>query len=105
MKYKKFIVGNADLTAADFKFIEEHIEAAIPDNNIQVVNPFTNEERTASPLTGTLINMVQDLAYNDFKGAVLDKWKVKSTNVVQKFDRARNIMRKLDMNLYYALLD
>ena len=104
MKYKKFIV-DADLTAADLKFIEEHIEAAIPDNDIQVMNPFTYDEHTANPLTGTLINMVQDLAYNDFKGAVLDKWKVKSTNVVQKFDRARNIMRKLDMNLYFALLD
>jgi len=93
------------LTAADQKFINTHITPNINEWVKGVSNPFSGETFPASPLIATLVQMVQDLSYTEFSTTSLNKWGCTKGNAVQKFDRARYIVLKLDSKLYMSILD
>jgi hypothetical protein len=95
------------LTAADEKFIEQYIKPKLTedDGTSHVTNPFSGESIQTTPLIATIIGMVQDLAYNDFHPWMISKWGLTKGNAVQKFDRARHIVLKLDSHVYMQILD
>jgi hypothetical protein len=98
-------MSKSKLTVADEKFIDQHITSHVSDDNTVVGNPFTGEEIGTTPLIATIVWMVQDLAYEDFQPWVLEKWGLTRGNAYQKFDRAKNIVLKLDSDVYMKILD
>ena len=93
------------LTDADKKFIAEHIDPHVNEKINTVSNPFTGESMETTPQITTLVEMIQNLSFNDFHPNALKKWRCTPTNCVSKFDRARMIVLKLDKNVYYKIID
>lgn len=94
-----------NLTNADKKFLTEHITPLIHEELRTVSNPFTGAIIQTTPQIATLVKMIQDLSYNDFNLNMLKKWGCKQTNYISKFDRARQIVLKLDKNIYFEIID
>ena len=93
------------LTDADKKFITEHIDPLVHEELHEATNPFTGARIETTPQIATLVRMIQELSYNNFNPRVLKKWGCKQTNCVSKFDRARQIVLKLDKNIYFEIVD
>jgi len=109
MKYKNYIPsGVKDINAADIKFLEQHIEPKIQDSDVGIQNPWSGTAESVNPLIGTLVEMIYDISYNQDYGLpphILNKWGLKKTNWISKFDRARYIVLKLDKEIYFNFID
>lgn len=116
MDYKKWTKDpNYPMTEADHKFIKLHILENCEEMNedmekkgfeqVTCTNYMSGIKVKTNPLLATLTQMVLELSINNFNGASMKYWGVKQTNVIQKFDRARGIIRKLDLDFYMQIID
>ncbi len=93
------------LTPADQKFLDLHIAPRVHESNLQAANPFSGWSTITTAQIATLVQMAQDLIYNDFSAWALEKWGCTSGNQIQKFDRAKSIILKLDSGIYMNVID
>lgn len=101
MNYKKFIPAEAkDVTAADHKFVEAHVVEHMSEGDKTITNPFSGETKTVNPLIGALHQMIEDL-----QDGLFSKYGLTSKNWVQKFDRARYLILKVDQGIYMKFVD
>ena len=98
MNYKEFMPGK--VTAADYKFVERHVVKHMTEGDKTIKNPFSGETAVVNPLIGALYQMIEDL-----QNGMLEKYGLKSTNWVSKFDRARYLILKLDQEIYSNFID
>ena len=102
--YKKFIPKTAKLTAADYKFIEAVIVPKITTAGV-IVNMFSGHQQVVNPIIKALHDFVMKLSLTDFDLDVLIDYDVSFGSRIQKFDRARYIIMKLDKQVYYNFID
>ncbi len=98
------------LTEADNKFIRDFLNAKEEDFNAQNVirtNRFTGEDFEVSPIVAKAIDFVYTI-----EGAFGNESRLKRIssnltvgNAVQKFDRARMLVMKMDSKAYMGILD
>lgn len=100
-----------NLTKADQKFISEFIDPIPVRKDCReepvAFNHFTGCSYMASPIVSKLVNFVQKLEQaqdNPFILAAINP-NLKPSNWVQKFDRARMIILKLDPLVYSNVID
>lgn len=116
MDYRKWMKDpNYPITEADHKFIKLHILDKCEEMNeemkekgaeqVTCTNYISGIKKKTNPLLATLTQMILELSFNNFNNASMKYWGVKQTNVTQKFDRARSIIRKLDGNFYMDIID
>lgn len=104
--------NGAKVTPADKKFVEQHLSKVIENLEkseanwkSEVRNPFSGESIEANPLEKSIVLFVQELSYNEFSPAVLAKYGISQGSAVQKFDRARYLLLKINQSMYSAILD
>jgi len=92
------------LTIADNKFISEFI---VVKEAKTLTNIFSGEEVDCNPLVTALVTFIWDLQLVINRESNLADLHPKLTNknMTQKFDRARNIVRKLNPTVYMTLID
>jgi len=92
------------LTIADNKFISEFI---VVKEAKTLTNIFSGEEVDCNPLVTALVTFIWDLQLVMCgKGNLANLHpKLTNNNMTQKFDRARNIVRKLNPTVYMTLID
>lgn len=116
MNYKKYTADSEiKLKPADEKFIENHllrdiaeIEVDLKKNgfdHVTFTNPTSGAKAKANPVLAAVTRCVLEMNANQFNSGVLNYYGFKPTNAIQKFDRARMIVRRLDSNFYYDILD
>jgi len=99
-----------DLTKADLKFIEEILRKKVPVDETKVTtrsNRFTGETVDVCEIVAAAHDFVlrlEPILYNDARLQMIHP-KLKSTNSVSHFDRARYIVNKIDNKAYMTLLD
>ena len=107
MNYSHHIPKEAKLTAADIKFVEEHIDPYIDrslgEEPVAVKNPYTSYEQTLNPVLGSLVIFVYMYSWN--QGKCVQDFVLPKREMFHKFDRARDIVRKIDMNVYMKFID
>ena len=98
------------LTEADNKFIRDFLNAKEEDFNAQNVirtNPFTDEEFEVSPIVAKAIDFVQVVEQSFGNESRLKRISQNLTigNAVQKFDRARMLVMKMDSNAFMGIIN
>ena len=98
------------LTEADNKFIRDFLNVTDDDFDARTVtcrNRFSGEPCETSPIVAKMVKFVFDVEFA-FENAPLLKQISKNLtvgNAIQKFDRARMLVLKMDSNAYMCLLD
>jgi len=97
------------LTPADEKFIKEFLPAGLDENKKVIrVNSFSGETAELGEVSAAAHDFVKKLEcameYGENAMARVNP-KIKQTNAVSLFDRARYIVMKLDSKAYSTLLD
>jgi hypothetical protein len=111
MKYTDYIPKDAKgITEADHKFVVKHVLPKMGSADKEITNPWSGETATVNPLIGALYTMTYDLSTEaNFMGVplhpALDRWGLTRNNWVQKFDRARYLILKLDSSIYSKFID
>lgn len=98
MNYKQFMPGK--VTAADYKFVEAHVLEHMSEGDKRITNPWSGDSATVNPLIAALYLMIEEL-----QNGMLEKYGLKPTNWVSKFDRARMLILKLDSKIYMDFVD
>ena len=93
------------VTPADVKFVEAHIANQILPDYKTVQNPFSGVTHETTPLIATLTRFVQDISNSGFSERACSRWGISKGQMVQKFDRARYLILKLDCKLYSDIVD
>ncbi len=99
------------ITPADKKFIIAHLQdlgfigSAENLTKPSVTNPFSGAVLDANPLEKCLVDFVQNLSDSNFRPDILEGYKLTQGDAVQKFDRARYLLMKINREMYMAILD
>lgn len=98
------------LTAADKKFIKEFLNGDNIDFSTEIItrrNRFSGEEAELDPVSAAAFDFVMKLEPILYAADALKQVhpKLKPSNSVMNFDRARFIMQKMNPDAYMTLLD
>jgi len=99
------LLKSKGVTEADRKFYDKYIAPRYAEQNIHVLNPFTEYRKVVHPVIANLVTFVQELIYDDFHPSTLKKWGVPEGRKIQLFDRAKYLVLKLDRETYSNVLD